>query len=199
MANTMSLTLNKIAPCIFVYENALADGEKFIEMLEEETKNEWSTLQWDFSRTGSGRISEYRSSRLCSLMDITRPCAESEISKLFNNSILKDINSCISDYVVYHGAPPTMNGEGWIVLKYEGEAQYRTHYDHSSDNGRTISVVAFPYSTATVGGELHFPHFNATVKPTTGSVVVFPSNFPYTHTAHPVENGVKYSLVTWLR
>jgi len=199
MANTMSLTLNKVAPCIFVYENALADGVRFVEMLEEETENEWSSLQWDFSRTGSGRISEYRSSRLCSLTDITRPCGDSEISKLFNDSVLKNINSCISDYALYHGIPPIMNGEGWILLKYEGEAQYRTHWDHSADNGRTISVVAFPYSTATVGGELHFPHFNTTVKPQTGSVVVFPSNFPYTHTAHPVENGVKYSLVTWLR
>jgi hypothetical protein len=195
----MSLTLNKVAPCIFVYENAIADGARFIEMLEEETENEWSSLQWDFSRTGSGRISEYRSSRLCSLVDITRPCRESEISKLFNESILKNVHSCISDYAIYHGIPPEMNGEGWIVLKYEGEAQYRTHWDHSGDNGRMISVVAFPYSTATVGGELHFPHFNTTVKPQTGSVVVFPSNFPYTHTAHPVENGIKYSLVTWLR
>ena len=195
----MSLTLNKIAPCIFVYEDAIRDGSQFIEMLEEQTRDEWSTLQWDFSRTGSGRVSEYRSSRLCSLMDITRPCSESPIANLFNNSILKDVNACIRDYNLYHGIPPQMNGEGWIVLKYEGEAQYRTHWDHSSDNARTISVVAFPHSTAEVGGDLYFPHFGVTVKPVTGTVVVFPSNFPYTHTAHPVEDGIKYSLVTWLR
>ena len=199
MANIMSLTLNKVAPCIFVYENAINDGSKFIELLEQETTSEWSSLQWDFSRTGSGRVSEYRSSRLCSLLDITRPCADTPIATLFNDSVLKDINSCISDYNIYHGIPPQMSGEGWIVLKYEGAAQYRTHYDHAPDNARTVSVVAFPHSTATIGGELHFPFFGVTVKPATGSVVVFPSNFPYTHTAHPVEDGVKYSLVTWLR
>lgn len=195
----MSLTLNKPAPCIFVYENALTEGEKFISLLEEQTKDEWSPLSWDYSRTGSGRISEYRSSRVCSLMDITKPCPSTPISDLFNNSILKEIRACLSDYTTYHGIPAISGDEGWIVLKYEGEAQYRTHWDHAPDNGRTLSIVAFPHSTVEIGGELSFPHFKTSIKPQAGSVIIFPSNFPYTHTAHPVEKGTKYSLVTWLR
>ena len=195
----MLLTLTKPAPCIFVYENALPDGEEFISMIEEQTDNEWSPLSWDYSKTGSGQISEYRSSRVCSLIGITRPCPSTPISELFNKSILKNIETCLTDYITYHGIRPHSGHEGWMVLKYEGQAQYRTHHDHSPDNGRTISIVAFPYSTTTVGGELTFPHFGTTVKPKTGSVVIFPSNFPYTHTAHPVEDGVKYSLVTWFR
>lgn len=199
MGSIMSLTLNKPAPCIFVYENALTDGEKFISMLEEQTNDEWSPLSWDYSKTGSGQISEYRSSRICSLLDITRPCPSTPISDLLNKSILKDIDTCLSDYSTYHGIAAFIGNEGWIVLKYEGQAQYRTHWDHAPDNARTVSIVAFPYSTTKVGGELTFPHFGITIKPKTGSVVIFPSNFPYTHTAHPVEDGVKYSLVTWLR
>jgi len=144
MVNTMSLTLNKPAPCIFVYENALTEGEKFISLLEEQTKDEWSPLSWDYSRTGSGRISEYRSSRVCSLMDITKPCPSTPISDLFNNSILKEIRACLSDYTTYHGIPAISGDEGWIVLKYEGEAQYRTHWDHAPNNGRTLSIVSIP-------------------------------------------------------
>lgn len=199
MVSTMSLTLSKPAPCIFVYENALKDGEKFISMLEEQTNDEWSPLSWDYSKTGSGTVSEYRSSRICSLMDITQPCPSTPIADLLNKSILKDIETCLTDYTTYHGIAALVGNEGWIVLKYEGHAQYRTHWDHAPDNTRTLSIVAFPYSTAKVGGELTFPHFGTTIKPKTGSVVIFPSNFPYTHTAHPVEDGIKYSLVTWLR
>ena len=195
----MSLTLSKPAPCIFVYENALTDGEKFISMLEEQTNDEWSPLSWDYATTGSGNINEYRSSRVCSLMGITHPCPSSPISDLFNKSILKTIEKCLADYTLYHGIRALYNNDGWAVLKYEGQAQYRTHYDHHPDNARTLSIVAFPHSTVGVGGELTFPYFDASIKPQTGSVVIFPSNFPYTHTAHPVEDGVKYSLVTWLR
>ena len=56
MVSTMSLTLSKPAPCIFVYENALKDGEKFISMLEEQTNDEWSPLSWDYSKTGSAPL-----------------------------------------------------------------------------------------------------------------------------------------------
>lgn len=195
----MSLTLSKPAPCIFVYEDALTRGEEFISLIEEQTKDEWSPLSWDYSKTGSGNVSEYRSSRICHLTDITKPCPITPISDLFNNSILKEIHACLGDYTTYHGIPSLSGDEGWLVLKYEGQAQYRTHWDHSPDNGRMLSIVAFPYSEAEIGGELSFPHFNTSLKPKTGSVVIFPSNFPYSHTAHPVEKGIKYSLVTWLR
>jgi predicted 2-oxoglutarate/Fe(II)-dependent dioxygenase YbiX len=47
------------------------------------------------------------------------------------------------------------------------------------------------------GGELEFPYLDTKLKLETGSVVLFPSNFPYMHIAHPVTNGIKYSLVTW--
>lgn len=195
----MSLTLSKPAPCIFVYENAVTNGKEFVDLVEEETRNEWSTLVWTHSKTGSGNVSEFRSSRLCPLESITKPCPDTKLSSLFNSSILTSINKCLNDYTTYHGLPSMLMGEGWILLKYEGEAQYRTHWDHGPQNPRILSVVCFPHSTASRGGELTFPHFGVSVKPTSGSLVIFPSNFPYTHTAHPVEEGVKYSLVTWFR
>ena len=36
------------------------------------------------------------------------------------------------------------------------------------------------------------------VKPDTPSLVLFPSNYAYSHTALPVDSGTKYALVTWL-
>jgi hypothetical protein len=52
----------------------------------------------------------------------------------------------------------------------------------------------------TDGGELIFPFLDIELKPTAGSVIIFPSNFPFYHYAKPAgENSeeVKYSLVTW--
>ena len=86
--------------------------------------------------------------------------------------------------------------EPYSVLKYYENAEYHAHYDHFRDNRRVFSVVA-NLGAPDAGGELEFPRMNASIKPETGSVVVFPSNFPYLHIAHPVESGVKYSLVSW--
>lgn len=198
MVSTTLSTPIKVAPSIFVYENVLSQGKEFVDMVELETKNEWSPLKWGYSETGNGQVSEYRSSQACMLRDITYPCADSLISKVFNNVILKEIKTCLNDYSLYHNIV-TSTSEVWSLLKYEGEAQYRTHWDHDPHNSRVVSVVAFPYSTADVGGDLSFPFFDVSIKPKTGSIAIFPSNFPYTHTAHPVEQGLKYSLVTWFK
>jgi predicted 2-oxoglutarate/Fe(II)-dependent dioxygenase YbiX len=49
------------------------------------------------------------------------------------------------------------------------------------------------------GGQLEFPNFDLTISLDAGSVILFPSNFPYVHIAHPVTSGIKYSMVTWFK
>ena len=49
------------------------------------------------------------------------------------------------------------------------------------------------------GGETEFPHHNLTVKPKTGTVLVFPPTWQYPHRGIPVESGnPKYILSTYL-
>ena len=48
------------------------------------------------------------------------------------------------------------------------------------------------------GGELGFWDNTFTVKPTKGSVVVFPSNFMYPHQVSKITKGTRYVIVTWL-
>ena len=82
------------------------------------------------------------------------------------------------------------------LSKYFPEAEYHTHVDHSRDNARIFSMVSCIQAPES-GGELEFPFFNVKIPMKTGIVILFPSNFPYIHTAHAVESGIKYSLVTW--
>ena len=48
------------------------------------------------------------------------------------------------------------------------------------------------------GGVLEFKNKDYSVKPEPGMLILFPSNYAYTHIAHPVETGTKYAVVTWL-
>ena len=42
-------------------------------------------------------------------------------------------------------------------------------------------------------------NFDIKIKPQPGMLILFPSNFAYTHIAHPVTSGSKYALVTWIK
>ena len=49
------------------------------------------------------------------------------------------------------------------------------------------------------GGELEFPYFDYKIVPQKGKVVLFPSSFAYSHIAHPVEEGTKYTAINWYK
>jgi hypothetical protein len=118
----------------------------------------------------------------------------SELGELFKE-IFSSIDKCIWDY---RNAYDLFLKEVEVInlLKYEGSAQYHSHHDHSSSNGRILSLIAC-FGDDFEGGELEFPFFNKTIKLEKNSLILFPSNFPYTHIAHPVTGGTKYSMVMW--
>jgi predicted 2-oxoglutarate/Fe(II)-dependent dioxygenase YbiX len=103
----------------------------------------------------------------------------------------------VHDYVREHRL---LNGAHELIsiLKYSGLAEYHAHHDHSPDSRRVVSLVAC-LGEPDEGGELEFPNFDVKIKLNAGSVILFPSNFPYTHIAHPVISGTKYSMVTWFQ
>lgn len=189
------------APCIWVYKNII-DSDEFISLIEKESQIDWPYLSWDVSKTGDGdvsRISEYRTSLEMSMhplmIDDIKVERIQEISNIFLNKIFNPIDDCIVDYRESYDLP-LQGHSGFSLLKYSGYSEYHRHWDHSPYNERVLSMVA-SLGEADEGGELEFNNFNLTIKLEKNSVILFPSNFPYSHIAHPVVSGVKYSLVTW--
>lgn len=186
------------APCINIY-NDVFDAAEFLDLIETESKNSWSYMPWSSSKTGASMIaSSYRTSVEMSLGVI---CTDTVVERLqpiqdcFVEKLFKPIDACIWDYRNTYDLPLSgMNG--WSVLKYQNNAEYHLHQDHAPDNQRVLSLVA-SLGQNYDGGELEFPFFKTTIKLNPGSLVLFPSNFPYSHIAHPVTSGTKYSLVTW--
>ena len=187
------------APAIWIYENCF-DPQNFIDLIEEEASRDWPYLSWLSSSTGGNEISiksEYRTSQEINVSPLLSDDVDdslSEVSQLFKK-IFSDIDKTIWDYRECFDLF-IRSFQGLSLLKYSNGGEYHHHYDHDSSNERVLSMVA-SISSDCIGGELEFPHFNTKIKLSAGSVVLFPSNFPYTHIAHPVESGTKYSLVTW--
>ena len=187
----------KLGTCISLYEDVFTtdNANKFLKTLEKETESDWSELSWDGSSVGSGQATSYRTSLSCSLIPLMKPYPETELSKFFTKEIRNPIEEASEDYRSEFLIPTAMH-EGYSLLKYLEQSEYKPHHDHAPDNRRIYSMVSF-LSTPEEGGQLEFPHFDVTVEAKCGRVILFPSNFPYLHIAHPVTAGVKYSLVTW--
>jgi predicted 2-oxoglutarate/Fe(II)-dependent dioxygenase YbiX len=47
------------------------------------------------------------------------------------------------------------------------------------------------------GGEIEFGRFNLKIKPKANQMIMFPSNYIYNHTVHPVVSGTRYAVVAW--
>jgi hypothetical protein len=186
-------------PGLIIYREAMSVGN-FIDLVENEASHSWPYLEWMKSGVGAENVSvEYRTSLEMPLHPI---CGDSVVERLqvikdtFYEGIFKHVDECIWDYRNLYELP-LQRDSGWQVLKYSHDAEYHIHHDHAPDNARVISVVASLGSDC-VGGELEFPYFKKTLKLNKNDLTIFPSNFPYTHIAHPVTSGVKYSLVSWL-
>ena len=199
----------ELSTCVVVYENAFKPGD-FVQLLEQECQTHFGYLSWYMSRVGvrdNQRVAQdYRSSLLCDLAPLSLPIEEISEPRLIPaanawKKIHESVQKVVWDYRNSYNIE-VQQDEGFSVNKYGRGAQYKGHVDHAPQNERVFSMVAFLNDNFD-GGELCFPLLDLEIKPKAGSVVMFPSNFPYFHYANAVgledQSHVKYSLVTWFR
>ena len=115
--------------------------------------------------------------------------------------LMNEINS-ISDRALeeyfkeYPFAKANLKGrEKPNILKYVEGGFLPPHQDHGVSS-RALSVLIY-LNDDYEGGEISFPISNIVLKPKSGSVVLFPSNFLYVHTISDMISGVRYSIPAW--
>lgn len=89
-----------------------------------------------------------------------------------------------------------------IALKYEQGDYYKVHTDNFTKFPRTLSIILF-LNDDYEGGAVSFKCARTLteilkVKPKAGRVVIFPSNFMFPHAVENVNNGTRYSIVSWI-
>lgn len=95
-----------------------------------------------------------------------------------------------------HASQNIKSKEGLLsILKYEKTGYLPEHQDQGVSS-RVLSTVAY-LNDNYVGGEIYFPQVNITIKPESGSIIFFPSNFVFTHTVKPIEDGYRYAVPQW--
>jgi hypothetical protein len=89
------------------------------------------------------------------------------------------------------------NCENLDILKYKEGGYFTPHIDTGSSRYRTVSLLIYLNPLDYEGGETNFNHFKIDIKPSEPAIVLFPSNYPYLHSAKTVLSGEKYVIVGW--
>lgn len=184
---------------IAVYENVWSNPAQTIADIEQLVNDESSGIKF----TSSILIGDKENKN--NLKDSYRTSKDISTSKNNENITIKDLESkfkLVVDECLISYKKEMMIGfdlydpEGFNLLRYEAGEHFGSHYDSHPSIKRSVSALIY-LNDDYDGGDLEFVHFNLKIKPKAGSVILFPSNYPYRHIAHPVNSGTKYSVATW--
>jgi len=187
-----------VAGCVEIFENCWPKTQETIELIEQACVDPDSGVFWERAGTiGSGPFQDTRTNKLLAvthLADITQNLVLQNVNNIFYSLLLATTNSYAKRFDIHE----QFFHEGYNLLKYSGGEEYKAHYDGGTHIGRAISAICY-LNDDFEGGELEFVNFNVKIKPQAGMLILFPSNYAYTHIAHPVTCGTKYAMVTWIR
>ena len=120
---------------------------------------------------------------------------------LWCNYLLNHLKICINNYNYFHDLPNEFLLNDIQVLKYGTGGHYKFHVDHGLSIPRSLSFILL-LNNDYEGGELQFKEVNSdeiiTIENKPGRVIIWPSNFMYSHRVKPVTKGTRYVIVSWL-
>jgi predicted 2-oxoglutarate/Fe(II)-dependent dioxygenase YbiX len=185
-----------VGGCIDIFENAWPSPKETIEMIENACADPESGIGWERAGTvGQGTNQNLRTNYhlgITASAELDIPVAQN-----VHNQMYMLLLAATVPYKNKYGLEDNLWHEGYNMLRYRGGQEYKAHYDGSTGSGRSLSAIVY-LNNDYEGGHVEFTNFNVKIKPEPGMLLLFPSNYAYTHIAHPVTNGTKYAIVTWL-
>lgn len=187
-----------LAGAIQVFKNVWPEASSTIESVEAEILNPVSDLTWNRAATFGPR--ENHGIRTNYSLNLTTAAKNLNVAVAqdVHNQFYTLLGSTLGPYVKHFGIDSPMVHEEYSMLRYTDGQEYKAHYDGDTATGRCVSAILYLNSNFE-GGEVEFINFGVKIKPEAGMLLLFPSNYAYTHIAHPVTFGTKYSLVTWIK
>jgi len=122
--------------------------------------------------------------------------ADKELAEIYSDAYEPQIGP-VNDYRAMFNLAPLNYWESFNFVKYGKDQHFQIHSDHGYSYICVLSSVGY-LNDDYEGGELFFDKFNLKIKPRAGDLYLFPSSFLFSHAAMPVQDGVKYSIVTML-
>lgn len=184
-----------VAGCIAIYEDIWPSPDLTIKEVEEECRSYESDINWERAGTfGDGVHQEYRTNYNFSISHYAS--IGNTVAQNIHNQFYLLLLSTTVPYSNFYQIGDLWH-EGYNMLKYSSSQYYKPHSDAGGSLNRTLSAICY-LNNDYDGGEIEFVNFNVKIKPEPGMLVLFPSNYAYSHMAHPITSGTKYAIVTWM-
>lgn len=186
---------------IYIYKNTLNKDLNLVERLENVIKEQESVNPWfKWSEAQVGDYQTMKDYRDCVDFKVRKQdfewregAATSDLKAIYDDIDIR-LQACLQNYCAMYNI--TMEYQEAVnFVKYGPGHHFGVHADHGFSYVCTVSTVMYLNDNYT-GGGLYFPYLDYTYTPEEGDVVLFPSNFIYSHAALPVEEGTKYAAVT---
>jgi predicted 2-oxoglutarate/Fe(II)-dependent dioxygenase YbiX len=191
------LPTSTVAGCIDIFENVWPNPEETITRVEEQCSSLGSGINW--ARAGTiqhGVNQNHRTNYNLGVTQLASETGNQTMLDIHNQMYLLLLASSIP-YATKHDIENLFH-EPYNMLKYSTGQEYKAHADGETITGRSVSAIVY-LNEDYEGGEVEFVNYGIKIKPKTGMLLLFPSNYAYRHIAHPVTSGTKYALVTWIK
>ena len=201
MSNYIKLEKN-----IIYFESFIPDCNKLLDIIEE-TKTD-AVTDWDlwraYGNTSSdpyGEIKKIKRGKLNKVIDqVEKDKSLFIIDSLVNSMILaiKEYGNIfnIDQNKIEYASSILLEDETEIgIYKYFEGQSMGSHVDYNEDNNYLEYTIVIYLNDDYEGGELYFNEFDIKLKPKAGSIVMYPSSFPYLHESLKIAKGRK-SLIT---
>jgi predicted 2-oxoglutarate/Fe(II)-dependent dioxygenase YbiX len=186
-----------VGGCIDIFENAWPDPATTIQRMELACSDINAGVGWSRAGTvGQGHRQQARTNLGLGITDSAEGVSNQAMMDIHNQMYFLLLAASVPYADRYQINEPLYH-EPYQALKYRNGEHYKVHYDGATVSGRALSAVIY-LNDDYAGGEIEFPNFKVKIKPEKGMLILFPSNYAYRHIAHPVLEGTKYSLVTWI-
>ena len=189
------LPTTTVAGCIDIFENAWPNPEEVIQLMDQECADPESPLNWRRAVTIGAERAYMRTNYD---LGVSAYAVEGNgLSQSIHNQMYMLLLATTIDYANKHDIEALYH-EPYNMLKYSTGQEYKAHCDGFTYSGRCVSAIVY-LNDDYEGGEVEFVNFGIKIKPKAGMLLLFPSNYAYSHIAHPVTSGTKYAIVTWLK
>jgi len=185
-----------VGGCIDIFENAWPNPKETIDLLENECANPESGLSWHRATTMDRGISQNHRTNYDLGITFAAQETGNALAQNIHNQMYILLLAATIPYARKHHVEE-MYHENYNILRYRTGQEYKPHADGTTRDGRAISAICY-LNNDYEGGEVEFTNFGVKIKPEPGMLLLFPSNYPYVHVAHPVTSGTKYAIVTWI-
>lgn len=189
-----------LAGCIAVWDEVVKEPLKIIEDTEFAVSNPNNPIAWQRATVHKdedfGPMISYK--RTNSILNLNESGRFDEAMRIVNNEYYMLLLAASNWYGKHFDLSEGIYfKEDFSILKYSTTEEFKSHYDGGTALRRVISPILY-LNDDYEGGWLEFTNYGIVEKPKAGSLYIFPSNFAYRHIAHPVTEGTKYAIVTFL-